>query len=474
MSRDYIKYRERITQGGILSTLLWLGLPPLITQLVQVSYNIVDSIWLSRLSDIALAVPRQVWPVIMLTFTVGTGFSVANLALISQYVGAKKYSEAEKSASNLFTVMIILGLLFSILIYFMKDFIITNIVSTPKEIYEDTIAYTAIVSWGVFFAFLFFAFSTTLQALGDTKTPTIFAVVSTTINAILDPILIFGIGPFPAMGVAGAALATVLARMITTVAGALLLFRGYKGIRIRLFLHMDKLWLVKSLKIGSPVIALRLANVSSFVVLQRIVNSFGIIAATAYSIGLIAINLSDAILWGFTRAISIMVGQNIGAGLSKRARQVVYQALAIITGGTVIGALIIYALRRSLIMWFTSTPQIIDLADNLVQLFVLSIPFFGMFFTSMSVGSGSGHTVPPSLIGIVRLWVIRIGLGYILSIHLGLGIWWLWLSMSLSNVFAGLAGVAWIVLGRWDIPVIESRKLGYMKYEKKFMDKRFN
>lgn len=465
MSREYTKYREKILEGSILSALLWLGLPPLVNQLVQVSYNIIDSIWLSRLQDIALAVPRQIWPLLFLTFMIGLGISVANIALISQYVGAKKYDEAERVASNLYFFLIFLGIVIGLAFFSLKEYILLYIMHVPPEIYEWSIEYASIISIGIPFGLMSFAFTTILQAVGDTRTPTLLQSISALMNVFLDPILIFGfrlefagltIG-IEAMGVAGAALATVISRIITTSIGMYLLFKGYRGIRIVFTgLRFDKQWLLDSLRIGGPVMILRVANVASFTVLQIIVNGFGVEAAAAFAIGLIVINLSDAILWGFSRAVAIIVGQSLGAGYYDRARKAVYKALMIVFMTTIIGVIIVISFRDVLVSLFTKDPLILALASRLIEIFALSIPFFGAFFISMSVGNGSGHTLPPSLIGLIRLWGIRIGMGYFLSVIAGLGIEWLWISMGLSNVFAGLAGITWIVFGKWMVPVINT------------------
>ncbi len=470
MQREYIRLRERIVNGPIVSTLLWLSIPPLVNQLVQVSYNIIDSIWLKTYAETAIAVPRQIWPLIFLTFMIGMGFSIANLAMISQYVGAKRYKEADKVASNLYFFLVFLGIGFGVFFYLAKEYILAYVMHVPPEIYSWSVSYASIVSLGVPFGMMSFAFTTILQAVGDTKTPTIIQSASALMNIVLDPILIFGFTitlpgltiVVPAMGVAGAAAATVISRAVTTSIGMYLLVRGYRGIRIEYTgLKIDPVWLINSLKIGGPVILLRIANVSSFAVLQILVNLFGVEAATAYSIGFIVINLSDAILWGFSRAVSVIVGQNLGAGRYDRAREAVYKALMIVLVATTIGSAIVYLLRDPLVSWFTQNLTIHAMATRLVEIFGLSIPFFAMFFISMSVGNGSGHTIPPSVIGLIRLWGVRIGLGYLLAFKLGLGIEWLWIAMGLSNVFAGIVGVLWIVFGNWTIPIVHS--LGGMK-----------
>ncbi len=453
MGREYEKFRTRIVSGSIVRTLLWLGLPPLLMQLVNTSYNLADSIWLSRLRDIDIAVPRQVWPLIMFVFMIGMGFRVANTALISQLIGAKRYDEADRVASNFLYSMILLGLCFSLILFFSIEWLLVNVMKTPPEIFGEALAYARIAVFGIPFGYAAFAVATILQAVGDTRTPTVLQSASAVLNIVLDPFLIFGWAGFPAMGVMGAAVATLFSRVVTTIAGVALLIRGYRGIRIEP-VFFDRDWFAKSLRIGAPIMVVRGGNISAFIVLQRLVNSFGVVAAAAYSIGFIVISLSDAMLWGFSTAISVMVGQNLGAGRFDRAWLVVKKSLLIIIAGTSVGALIVYAVHIPMIAWFTKNPLIMHEAAVFIELFAVSIPFFGAFFTSMAVGNGSGHTMPPSIIGLIRLWVLRVGLAYLTSTVLGWGLQWVWISMSLSNIVGGLIAVAWLYTRTWMKPVI--------------------
>ncbi len=466
MRREYEKYRDRIVSGGILSTLLWLGIPPLITQLVNTSYNLADSIWLSRLRDIDIAVPRQVWPLIMFVFMIGMGFTVANMALISQLVGARRFDEADRTASSFLFTMFLIGAGFGIILFATLDKLLIYVMKTPPEIYSEALAYGRIVTAGIPLGYAAFSVTTILQAVGDTRTPTILQTVSALINILLDPVLIFGWLGVPAMGVMGAAVATVTARAATTIIGVALLLRGYRGVRIEPF-FFDKDWFIRSIKIGAPVMIVRGGNISAFIVIQRIVNSFGVVAAAAYSIGFIVISLSDAMLWGFSSAISIMVGQNLGAGLVERAWLVVKKSLMVMVVGTSIGALIVYIVHQPMIAWFTDNPVIQREAAVFIELFTLSVPFFGMFFTSIAVGNGSGHTMPPSIIGLVRLWGFRVGMSYVTSIVLGWGLRWIWISMSISNVAGGLMALAWLYSRTWTKPVIHSLSRGPARLSEK-------
>ncbi|MEM0086207.1 MAG: MATE family efflux transporter, partial [Zestosphaera sp.] len=176
--------------------------------------------------------------------------------------------------------------------------------------------------------------------------------------------------------------------------------------------------------------------------------------SAAFAIGFIIMDLADAIMWGLTMPVAIMVGQNLGAGNMSRSREIAYKSSLTIASLTALGALAVFLIRSQLISVFTSDTAIFEEALRFLETFVFSLPFFTMFFVGMSVGRGSGHTTVPTVLGVIRLWGIRIGLGYFLAYISGLQSYGIWLAMALSNVVGGLGSVAWIKFGNWTKPII--------------------
>jgi Na+-driven multidrug efflux pump len=180
------KYREKIINGPIIRTLFWLGTPPLVNQLVIVAYNVADSYWLSKYNEIAVAVPRQMWPILVLFQAVANALTTASLSLISQYVGSKAYKEAGLSASRFFTLTLLSGGALSILLLTFRHLIFTIIMSTPIEIFDYVIDYSGIIAFDIFFNYIALTYTTFLQSVGDTTRPAIVNVISVSINIILD------------------------------------------------------------------------------------------------------------------------------------------------------------------------------------------------------------------------------------------------------------------------------------------------
>ena len=442
-------YREEIVNGPIIKTFFKLGIPPLINQLIAVAYNVLDALWLSIYDDLAVSVPRQVWPVIFLFNAPMQALATVGVSTISQYVGMRDYREASTSASKLFTMALSLGMALSISLFSLRSFIFSQVIRTPEEIVSWVMDYSAIMSANILLTYIASSYNTVLQAIGDTKRPAIINAFAISINTILDPFLVLGIPPFPRMGVVGAAITDVIGSFISLVLLNLLLRKYEMRMGIT---SLGGSWIKLSIKIGLPVFIMVSMNSLAFIAQLRLVNAFGIIAVTAYSIGFIVADIADAALFGLVSASSIMIGQNLGAGNRNRAKEISLKASASVFSLLLLGVLIVCPLRIQIVRAFTEDASIIGETDNFLNYLLPTLPFFGLFMMGMSAGRGSGRTLVPTILGIFRLWVVRIGLGYLLSLYMGvLGIW---ISISLSNLVAGVTALLWLTYGNWNRALI--------------------
>jgi len=448
-------FRDRILNGPIVKTLLWLAYPIILANLVNLSYNLVDAFWLGKLGKAAFGAPTVCWPLIMLFYSVGMGYARAGIALISQYYGAGDKRLTEKSAGNLFSSIAIVALLLSLLGYTLAPEAL-KLMSVPSDIYPLAVSYIRVIFLGIPLSFLGFAFNTIASALGDTKTPSRLNIISVLFNIVLDPILIFGLFGFSKMGVIGAALATVVSRSLVSFVGGYLLFKGFRGIKIGLKdLKIEGWWLKKVISIGTPLTIQQSSNSLGFTIMMSLVSRYGTTIVAAYGVVIRLINILEAFTWGINRATSIMVGQNIGAERYDRARAIANMSNILIAGSLTLGSIFIYGFREQLIAVFINKPDVIVEGSKLIQILAISIPFFGLFFTTGAIASGSGHTKIFALLSIIRLWVLRIGLSIILSFILGLGPEGLWIAMSISNICIGIASFLWLKRGTWLKRVIE-------------------
>ncbi|MEM1732769.1 MAG: MATE family efflux transporter [Desulfurococcaceae archaeon] len=464
--------REKILTGRVGTTLLWLGLPLMVVQLVNISYNIVDTFWLSRYDEIAPAVPRQIWPTFMFINALTQGLVVANLAIISQYVGAQDYEEAKKVISHFISATLLLNLIATSLYLMVRQYIFLYIIRTPPELFNYVMKYSGVISIDMVLSAFTLTYSTIFQSIGDTRTPSRINIVASLVNFLLDPLMILGLEVnnvvvFPRMGVIGAAIATVIARLTGLMVLVTYLNTKYSSLRPRLTFKFDAKWVLKCLRIGMPVSVMMISNSMAFMLQNSLINQFGVYVATAAAIGFVLMDIADATIWGFTSSVAVMVGQAVGANMPSRAREVAIKSMLYIGCSTLIGSLIVLFARKVFISFFTSNEVIASEAERFVTIFVPTLVFFAIFFIGMSIGRGSGHILFPTMIGIIRLWIIRIMLGYILAFVFKMGVMGVWIAMALSNVISGIAIIPWILRCNWTTPIIRTTEVKWVpRYRK--------
>ncbi|MEM2386217.1 MAG: MATE family efflux transporter, partial [Candidatus Bathyarchaeia archaeon] len=428
------KYRDQIINGPVVRTIFWLGTPPLVNQLVVVAYSVMDAYWLSMYSEVAVAVPRQMWPILMLFQAVINGLTAAILAMVSQHIGGKAYREASVSASRFFTLAVLSGGFLSIVLLTLRYSIFTVVLSTPPEIFDYVMAYSGVIAFDVFFNYVALTYSTILQSIGDTRRPAIVNVLAVLVNVALDPFFVLGLGPFPRLGVVGAALTDVLGKAISITALAIVLRKYYPELKVKFTGQLDFEWIRLASRIGTPILTLGLMNGFAFLMQLKFINMMGVVAATAFSIGFMVLDVVDAVLWGLSGAPAIMIGQSLGAEKPERAREVAWKATALLFLLITAGAAVTYPLRRNIADVFADNVNIVNETDFFLQTLLPTLPFFGLFIAALSAGRGSGHTVFPTALGIFRLWGLRVILGYILAYTLKMGSSGIWLAIALSNI----------------------------------------
>lgn len=459
------RYRDKIVNGPIIRTIFWLGLPPLINQLVIVIYSVADAYWLSNYNEVAVAIPRQMWPVIMLFQALAMALTTACLSIVSQYVGGRQYKKASLEASRFFTAAFVAGATLSFSLFMLRYVIFTHVVSTPAEIFEDVMKYSGVIAFDIFFNYIALTYTTVLQSVGDTKRPAIVNAISVGINIFLDPFFIFGIGPFPHLGVVGAALTDVMGKLISITFLTYILRRNYPQLKMTFTKSIDADWARLVIRIGLPILTLGLMNGFAFLMQLRLVNMLGMTVAAAFSISFIVLDIVDAALWGLSGAPAIMIGQSLGAGNRKRAREVAFKAALLIFSLMAIGACIIYPFRRGIADTFADDPNILNETELSLQILLPTISFFGLFANAMSTGRGSGHTLFPTMLGATRLWGIRLALGYLLAFTFDMRSMGIWLAIALSNAVGGIISLFWIKYGNWAEAVVKRKPIQETEFE---------
>ncbi len=447
MQKKHERMRGEILNGSIEKTLLKLAYPLVFFNLLFIIYNLTDTFWLGKLGREAVSAPTISFPFIWTMMSFGAGFAIAGFAFVSQYAGAGQWDKAKHNIANLLTLMFFSSFTLGIIGFFITPWIL-HILGVPADAYDNAVVYLRVMFIGIPFSFEGFAFSFALRAIGDTKTPTIINSIAIILNVILDPLLIFGIGPFPRLEILGAALGTIISYSIASILSIYLVFSGKLGIKFYLSDFKPDFGLYKKMfKIGLPASIGQSLNALGFVVLMGIVSQFGSVVIAAYGIGQRIISLIFTVSDGFSMTMSTMVGQNLGVLNFKRIRKIVNKTILINTIFISIPTLLIFLFRTQIIGIFIKDILVINEGAIFYACFLIAMPFFGIFFISTSVVRTAGRTKESMVLGIIRLWGLRVSLAYFLSTLWGsTGIW---IGMAMSNIIASILAYFWYKRETW-------------------------
>ncbi len=451
--------KEQILHGPIIKTLFLLGWPIMVTSLLHTAYTLADTFWLGRLEDprYPVAALQISWPIIFLLIAFAFGFGMAGVALVSQYTGAKKPKEANLAAGQVLSISLFYGAAMAV-IGFAASPLIVHSLGVEQEVFELSVLYLRIYLAGSPFVFSLFMFGFILRAYGDTLTPMIVQGVSVILNIILDPLLIFGWGGFPEMGIAGAAVASVFSQSLAAFLGLYLLFHGNLGIEVKLsYLKPDKEKIKKILTIGIPASIGQSGTAFGFFILMyvlaRVPNSTVVLAA--YGIGDRLIGLAFIAIQGLSVGVSTILGQSLGADNIQRAEDVARKGIATMFSILVVFGVFLFLFRSESMAFFIKSSDVVNEGANFIKYMIIGIPFFGFFSGINASFQGSGHNVPTMIMELSRLWGLRIPLAYLFGVYFGMNATGVWIGMALSNILG--AGIAFFFFetGIWKKRVID-------------------
>lgn len=449
---------QDFTVGSIPRHLILFSIPMFAGNLLQALYNTVDSIWVGRfIGAEALGAVSVSFPIIFALVSLVIGIGMATTVMVSQYAGAKQTEKVRRVVSNSLTLLVGAGVLVSLLgIVFRQP--ILHLINTPPEIFDMASGYLLIFMAGLVFMFVYNVIGAILRGLGDSRTPLIFLIYATVINIILDPLLIFGLGPFPAMGVAGAALATDIAQGISAFLSVRYLAKnlgliGWNPADYKLDWELTKL----TFKIGVPAGIQHTLVSLGILALNSIINTFGKTIVAAYGAAARLDQFAFMPAMSVSLAVSALVGQNLGAGKEERVREIVFWSNILSVTVTMVVALVAIFAPAALLVLFTGDQEVLQAGSLYLRTVGISYLFFSVLFVLQGVMRGAGDTMPTMVITVISLWLVRIPLAKLLSGTMG--IYGVWLAIAFSPVI-GLT-LTWIyyATGRWKNKVVTKPSL---------------
>jgi len=407
-----------LTKGHITGNLVKLSLPIMMSNFLQMFYNLTDAFWLGKLGENArgaVSVAGIAFPLIFFLSSFGFGFVVAGTALISQYKGAGKEDKMKEVVGQF---VLILTLFCGIFITFSLIFLdkILLLLQVPPEIFIMAREYISVILVGVVFMYIFISYQSFSHGLGDTVSPMKIQLISVSINLILDPLLIFGIGFLPRMETLGAAYATLFARIIAAILAVYFIKVKASHIVPKLQnLKPETTMLKRIMNISIPSSMGMSITSFGFLMLQGFVNSFGTVVISVFSIGNRLNGFFMMPAMGMSNALATVIGQNLGAGKIDRAVKSVKKAFILIMSIMTFGCTILFFFGSFLTKFFINDPEVIQTGIRMFRVTSVASFIFGIVFIFMGVFNGSGHTKPTMILNIVRLWGLRIPFVLMLS-----------------------------------------------------------
>jgi len=435
-----------LTTGKEGRRILNFAIPMLLGNVLQQMYNVVDSIIIGKvLGKEALAAVGANFPLIFALISFVVGIAIGATVIIAQYYGAKQMDMVKRTIDTLYIFMFFASIVLTIIgISFSES--IFRFIDLPKEVVPLAVSYFNIYAIGFVFFFGFQGTSAILRGLGDSKTPLYFLVVSTIINIGLDVLFVV----IFRWGIEGVAAATVIAQAGAFLSIVWYLNKYHKFLDFSpLKMKFDRGIFKKSLQIGLPSGFQQTAVAIGFLALYRIVNTFGTPTVAAYSVATRIDSFATMPAMAFSAAISTFVGQNIGANKNERIGKGLKATLLMISvlALTISACTVIFA--EPLMRLFTNKEDYEVVAIGVSYLQIVS-PFymvFSMMFIFNGALRGAGDTLFPMFITIMALWIIRLPLSYLLSLHFGaIGIWW---GIPIAWAFGVLASSLYYKTGRW-------------------------
>jgi len=441
---------NHLISGSLIRGILKLALPMFASALFQNIQNLIDLFWVGRMggssSVAALALSGTI---LMMVFPVIMGMATATVALVSRRIGEGRAGEASETAAQSLMMASVLGLAVGCAGSF-AAVQICRMLGSSEEVTELASSYLRISFLGSFTIFTLFIGNSVLQAAGNTVIPMCAMIMANLINIVLDPILIFGLFGFPKLGIRGAALATVLAQACAAALVLRLISKGVAGIRPnRSAWRLSGKLAMRIAQVGLPSMGQMLSRSLMALVLMRIVASSGTAAIAAYGIGLRFHMITLMPAFALANAAATMVGQNMGAGNTARARTAAWLAAGIDVGLMSVAAAAMFALAPVLVGFFDSSELVVETGTAYLR--VVS-PFYVFVALAIVLGrsmNGAGHTLATMVFTIISLWGIQVPLAVFLSgrfdpaTH---GVWW---AMAFAITAHGLLVTGWFLTGRW-------------------------
>jgi putative MATE family efflux protein len=436
------------TEGDIGRAVVLLAIPMVLELALESVFAVVDVFFVSQLGADAVATVGLTESMLTIVYAAMAGLSVGATATVARRIGEQDLDGAARAAVQAIVLGVIVAVPLGICGFWFAPRLLAMMGATPGVLGHS--AFTAIVLGGNIVIVMLFLINAVFRGAGDAAIAMRVLWIANAINICLDPCLILGLGPFPELGVTGAAVATTTGRGVGVLLQLYVVWRGKGRVVIRReHLRIDPHVMMNMVRLSGTAVFQSLIATTSWVGLVRIIASFGSDAVAANTIAIRIVIFALLPAWGLANAAATLVGQNLGAGKPERAEASVWRACLynLVTLGTVGAAFVIFA--DAIVGLFTSDPIVRPMAAQGLRIIGAGFPFYAYGFVLTQSFNGAGDMWTPTIINLFCCWLGEIPIAYVLAVPLGLGppgVFW-----AVPIAFSSMAIVSALIFrrGRW-------------------------
>ena len=426
-----------------------LSVPMILEMVMESLFAIVDIFFVSKVSVNAIATIGLTESVIFLVFAIAIGLSMAATAMVARRTGEHKPEEASEAAWQAIIIAAAFSMLISIAgFFFAKD--VLQLMGASDAVVAEGYGYTKWMLGGNITIMMLFLINAIFRGAGDASLAMRTLWFANGINIILDPILIFGLGPIPAFGVEGAAIATTIGRGSAVLYQLYNLFYKSNLIQIKRY-HLKPNFpvMLKIIKVSMGGMGQYLIGTASWLFMVRIISLFGSEAIAGYTISMRVIMFSILPSWGLSNAAATLVGQNLGASQPDRAEKSVWTCARYNMFFLLFVSILFFVFAENIVGLFNADGKVAEYAIQSLHYITVGYIFFAYGMTISQAFNGAGDTRTPTIINFFAYWLFQLPLAYFLAVKLEMGPSGAFLSVAITIFFIASAFVIAFRRGRW-------------------------
>ena len=440
--RDY-------TKGHLPRAVLLLAIPMVLEMTMQSLFSVADIYFVGRLGSEAQAIVGLTDSLLALVFAVAVGLSMGAAAMVARRIGEKKSDEAGRAAVQAILVGLVFSVVSGVLFVWQAESLL-QLLGGDAELASRGRSFAAIMLGGNVTVTLLFLINAIFRGAGEPVSAMWALALANGLNILFDPLLIFGIGPFPELGLEGAAIATTGARGLAVLYQLTRLMRGNGALQLTMAsLRVVPSSMIRLVRVSLVGIVQFTISTTSFIGVFQILSGFGAQALAGYTIAVRVIIFVLLPVWGVGNAAATLVGQNLGAGKPDRAERAVWlaarwNAIALIP----VTALLVLA-GETVLQPFSTDAEALAVAARCLRIISLSYVFWGFGVVTVLAFNGAGDTTTPTYINLIAYWLVQLLLAWVLGVRLEFGPTGVFAAIAIAQATLALLGIVSFRRGRW-------------------------